>query len=620
MSTPPFRALLRYISELALLHRRRVGYLINKFSLFLKLLLLIFIVVIFLLNFSDEIYSNIHNNYNYYLFLIYKSCLDLLSFFGLYFRMVINDLFTLWWCQRSGGELRPQTFNEATSLIQEEAAQSGACVKNGSSLLSADYISSKLNDITLHTTFLAENIEDINSSTDFYNNFNSNFSDGHNLLSGLGTQRLYNSPSDQMVDSNSSEDTVRDDQVSSAVLHLALSSEDRKEGQQGETDSRGLPLGGSAASLHPYGQESGAQINSSGEESPSSTKNISAEQPTTFNQNQLSLSSQPSDLFNNREKHSTLKDSSDKGELDSSLATNPLGMAALHFSESAGQNTHLPITDRVERSTGSSVDGSAEGGVDTAQPEATDHSKSTTKTVTFNSKSKILEFEHSLDKFDPYFDISDSREIDTKTEDGLGPINKDYTQKRIASNYGDQTMAGFSSTVSVQEDQTLEDQHMASSSSQTLEDQPKQDVVASSSSQSLTELEARFRTVASSSSLPQTGQEDQPTAGLSTSQGSGNKIITNLDLIGAIDALKNKGFLSSSFNLSGLTSADSYVATDTTSLSETEPSTTTTSDSPSDSSSYSATEAIEGTDKGKKRRLPSDLEESDLAPKRKKTD
>src|ERR1700712_4437513 len=96
--------------------------------------------------------------------------------------------------------------NETPSLIQEEVAQSGGCVKNGSSLPSADFISSNLDDITLHTTFLAENIEDINSSTDFNNDFNSSFSDGQNFLPDLATQRLYNLPSGQGVDSNSSEE------------------------------------------------------------------------------------------------------------------------------------------------------------------------------------------------------------------------------------------------------------------------------------------------------------------------------------------------------------------------------------------------------------------------------
>ena len=112
-------------------------------------------------------------------------------------------------------------------------------------------------------------------------------------------------------------------------------------------------------------------------------------------------------------------------------------------------------------------------------------------------------------------------------------------------------------------------------------------------------------------------------AGLSTSQDSVNNIVTDLDIFGAIEALKTKGFISSSFNISGFTSSDSNVATDTTSLSEIEISTTTISDSPTDSSSSSGTEpeANEGTNNiGKKRNLPSDLEESDLAPKRKKTD
>ena len=525
----PFRALLRYIADMALLRRRRVRCSIKKFSQHLKLLLLIFVVAIILLNFSDEIYSNIHNNYNYYLFLIYKSCLDLLSFFGLYFRMVINNLFTLWWCQLSGGGLSPQTLNEAPSLIQEEVAQSGGYARNGSSLPSSDFISSNLDDITLYTTFLAENIEDINSSTDFNNDFNSSFSDEQNFRPGLDTQRIYNLPSGQVVESNSSEETVREDQVPSAVFISAQPSEVREK----EKEMAGC-----------FSADGGAQFNSSGEESSSSAKNISTGQPTTFNQNQLPLSSEPTEHFV----------SSDDG----------------------GLNSSLPI--QAESSVAAEI----------AQSEATDQSKSTTtiKTVTFNPKSKILEFEHSLEAYNPYFDISDSREIDTKIEDGLGALNKDYPTKRIVSNFEDQSLAGFTSTVSVQENKTLEEQPMASSSSKIL--------------------------------------EDQPVAGLSTSQDSVNNIVTDLDIFGAIEALKTKGFISSSFNISGFNSSDSNVATDTTSLSEIEISTTTISDSPTDSSSSSSgtePEANEGTNNiGKKRNLPSDLEESDLAPKRKKTD
>ena len=158
-----------------------------------------------------------------------------------------------------------------------------------------------------------------------------------------------------------------------------------------------------------FSADGGAQFNSSGEESSSSAKNISTGQPTTFNQNQLPLSSEPTEHFV----------SSDDG----------------------GLNSSLPI--QAESSVAAEI----------AQSEATDQSKSTTtiKTVTFNPKSKILEFEHSLEEYDPYFDISDTRDIDTKTEDGLVPINKEYSPKRLASNFGDQPVANFSSTISVQE-------------------------------------------------------------------------------------------------------------------------------------------------------------------------
>jgi hypothetical protein len=405
-----------------------------------------------LLNFSDEIYSNIYNNYNNYLFLIYKSCFDLLSFFGLYFRMVINNLFTLWWCQRSGGGLSPQTLNEAPNIIQEEVGLSddhfindGVRSSSEPSLWSADLFSSILGDKTLHTIFLAENIEDINSSTNFNN----------------------------------------------------------------------------------------------------------TERPTTLNQNQLSMSSQPTE-------HSV---SSENSELASSSSS----AAMLREKE---KNV----------------------AVETAEPKKVDQTKST-KTVTFNPKSKIFDFEHSLVEYNPYFDISDSREIDTKTEDGLGALNKNYATKWVASNFEDQPEATdeISSTTSVQKSNTSEASLLL-----------RRSTIDSSSSQTL---------------------EIQSKAELSTSQDTVNKNLTDLDIFGAINALKDKGFLSSNFNLSSFTSSDSNIAPDTPSLSETEPLTTNTSDSPADSSLDFATETNEankGT--GKKRSLPSDLEDSDLAPKRKKKD
>ena len=366
--------------------------------------------------------------------------------------MVINNLFTLWWCQRSGGGLSPQTLNEAPNFIQEEVGLSddhfindGVRSSSEPSLWSADFFSSILGDKTLHTIFLAENFEDINSSTNFNN----------------------------------------------------------------------------------------------------------TERPTTLNQNQLSMSSQPTE-------HSVGSDNSE--------------LASSSFSAAMQQEEEKNVA------------------VETAEPKKVDQTKST-KTVTFNPKSKIFDFEHSLVEYNPYFDISDSREIDTKTEDGLGALNKNYATKWVASNFEDQPEATdeISSTTSVQESNTseasllLRRSTMDSSSSQTLEIQSK--------------------------------------AELSTSQDTVNKNLTDLDIFGAINALKDKGFLSSNFNLSSFTSSDSNIAPDTSSLSETEPLTTNTSDSPADSSLDFATETNEankGT--GKKRSLPSDLEDSDLAPKRKKKD
>jgi hypothetical protein len=81
-----------------------------------------------LLNFSDEIYSNIKNNYNYYLFVIYKSCFDLLSLLVLYIRMDYNVLFnpSLQYSQNgdsttnAGGLLSLQTLNVTPNQIELE--------------------------------------------------------------------------------------------------------------------------------------------------------------------------------------------------------------------------------------------------------------------------------------------------------------------------------------------------------------------------------------------------------------------------------------------------------------------------------------------------------------------
>lgn len=63
----------------------------------------------------------------------------------------------------------------------------------------------------------------------------------------------------------------------------------------------------------------------------------------------------------------------------------------------------------------------------TSQSETLDKKKnSTTKTVTFSSKSEVLVFEHSLYSSDPYFDTSSALKVETKTgvQDGLGPSNQ----------------------------------------------------------------------------------------------------------------------------------------------------------------------------------------------------
>ncbi len=210
--------------------RRTAG----KFSIHLKLLFLIFIIAIILLNFTDEIYSNIQNNFNYYLFLIYKCCFDLLSLFGLYFRMVINTQIYLWesgWPSpqhnmasaliRRKGEEHSFSSHSLVRIRQGEVKDSDSCVTltgayedgSNSSQPSADFIS--LDDNILCSTFLSVNNEEKNSSTstDSNNNSSSSFSDEQDYLPGLGTQRRFDSPSAE-VDNNSTEEAVREAQPS----------------------------------------------------------------------------------------------------------------------------------------------------------------------------------------------------------------------------------------------------------------------------------------------------------------------------------------------------------------------------------------------------------------------
>jgi hypothetical protein len=132
----------------------------------------------------DEINSNIRNNSDYYFFLIYKCCFDLLSLFGLYFRMVITTQFYLW---DNGWPSAQAQYNIAAGLSNEEHSTFNFPFSS-----TADLISSNLEDSIPHSTFLAEDNEEKNtpsSSTDFNDNFNSSTSDKQDYFPGLGTHK-----------------------------------------------------------------------------------------------------------------------------------------------------------------------------------------------------------------------------------------------------------------------------------------------------------------------------------------------------------------------------------------------------------------------------------------------
>jgi hypothetical protein len=110
--------------------------------------------------------------------------------------------------------------------------------------------------------------------------------------------------------------------------------------------------------------------------------------------------------------------------------------------------------------------------------------------------------------------------------------------------------------------------------------------------------------------------DNQP---VTSSQASVNNNITDNDLHGVVRALTNAGFLPSNFNPFGSAPTNDNVAPETSSLSETNPSTT--SPAPTATNTSSGPENSDASDsKGKKRSLPSDQAESDLPAKRNKTD
>jgi hypothetical protein len=152
--------------------------------------------------------------------LIYKCCFDLLSLFGLYFRMVITTQFYLW----ENGWPSAQ-YNITADLSNEEHSTFNFPFSS-----TADLISSNLEDNIPYSTFLAEDNEEKNtsssSSTDFNDNFNSSSSDKQDYFPGLGTHK-HNSLNERgaEVDNNSTistgtttiEETVKEPQPSTQV-------------------------------------------------------------------------------------------------------------------------------------------------------------------------------------------------------------------------------------------------------------------------------------------------------------------------------------------------------------------------------------------------------------------
>ena len=189
-----------------------------------------------------------------------------------------------------------------------------------------------------------------------------------------------------------------------------------------------------------------------------------------------------------------------------------------------------------------------------------------------------MTYNNSVKGWDPYFDPNSERDQTlTKTEDGLGPINKSTPESRAKAL---DIIASFAASTS---SQTLDNQPLASTSSQTLDNQPA-----------------------------------------ASSQDSVNNNLTDSEIYSAVLVLKKWGFVPENLNPFGSYSTTSDIASDTSTLADTDSSSTSTSDSniATDITSGSEAEGYDATNsKGKKRVQSEDPENSDLPPtKRKKTD
>jgi hypothetical protein len=323
----------------------------------------------------------------------------------------------------------------------------------------------------------------------------------------------------------------------------------------------------------------------------------------------------------------------------------------------ATQQSALPAGEEGSKEVKGS-DGSDDATAGTTHSETSDQKrKRPAKTVTFNTKSEILHFDHDLDLLDPYFDPSDRKKIDTKTEDGkFSPFAHFYKlseeDRKLITRTPISKLTDLYQVEQVEDEDEDEDEDEVEveASLYSVESQPQVDRSAASAASSpslAAQTEASLSSPAVASSSRQTlecGAQPAPTVlsreaetrvFTNTDQSSSavNKTMTDLDLLSAINALKSNGLIPSSFNLFGLTSTDSNVdaPTDTTNsmISETETLNNTTSDLPSDSTSdlhsdlpsdFTSGSAAEGSEPllNKKRSRPSDQEESELPLKRKK--
>jgi hypothetical protein len=378
-------------------------------------------------------------------------------------------------------------------------------------LTSADFISNYLDDNTSHSIFLAENneVKDSSALTDVNNDLNSSFSDEHGYLPGLGTHRTHLPTEDVNNDLNSSFSDEHGYLPGLGTHRTSLPTEDVNSANEATREDQRSVQERNVENLTSNSQPVNTTVSTRPEEEghniqQTRTAENSAVQPLTSDSNAgfvaTAISPSPNDAL-----------SSDTRPFNPFSLKNQAESSSFDYNPSEGLNS-LP--------SGSNVEKEKQSNSCLKKEVFTDQTDSTTlnKRVTFNTKAEVVTYNNSVKGWDPYFDPNSERDQTlTKTEDGLGPINKSTPESRAKAL---DIIASFAASTS---SQTLDNQPLASTSSKTLDNQP----VASTSSQTLDN-----QPVASTSSQT---LDNQPVA---SSQDSVNNNLTDSEIYSAVLVLK----------------------------------------------------------------------------------